>query len=90
LLGEGPASLVWLGVRPKRPLSGPSQRRNSEEERLAHFRSVATGPWKIHYWLPGKNPTRRVVRIEPQQRQVRWPQLIVPWGCWYFFPSGTV
>jgi hypothetical protein len=37
-----------------------------EEELLAHFRSIATGPWRIHYWPPGPSPQRRVVRIEPQ------------------------
>jgi hypothetical protein len=44
---------------------------DSEEELLAHFRSVATGALKIHYWPPGTRPERRVVVIEsPQQRQV--------------------
>jgi hypothetical protein len=44
---------------------------DTEDELLAHFRSVASGPRKIHYWPPGMNPTRRVVVIEPpQQRQV--------------------
>jgi hypothetical protein len=39
---------------------------DTEEQLLAHFRSIATGPWKIHYWPPGKNPTRRV-------RGSQWP-----------------
>ena len=44
---------------------------DSEEKLLAFFESVATGPWKIHYWPPGENPrVRRVVRIEPQQQRV--------------------
>jgi hypothetical protein len=25
---------------------------DSEEELLAHFKSVATGAWRIHYWPP--------------------------------------
>jgi hypothetical protein len=44
---------------------------DTEDELLDHFRSVATGPWRIHYWPPGPSPTRRVAGIEPpQQRQV--------------------
>ena len=30
---------------------------DTEEQLLMHFRSVATGPWKIHYWPPGNTPT---------------------------------
>ena len=43
---------------------------DSEEELLMHLRSVATGPWNIHYWPPGESPTRRVVFIDgpPQCR----------------------
>jgi hypothetical protein len=39
---------------------------DTEEQLLAHFRFVASEPWKIHYWPPGMNPTRRV-------RGSQWP-----------------
>ena len=39
---------------------------DTEEQLLMHFRSVATGPWKIHYWPPGNSPQRRV-------RGSQWP-----------------
>jgi hypothetical protein len=42
---------------------------DTEEQLLAHFRFVATEPLKIHYWNPGRDPTRRVVVIQPEQRR---------------------
>jgi hypothetical protein len=53
---------------------------DSEEELLAHFRSVASEPWRIHYWPPGPSPNHS--RSAPHAQQFPFRVLGDPQGMY--------